>query len=226
MKILKAKISEVFFSIQGEGIYVGYPQVFVRFWECNIKNCRFCDTRNENYREYKVEDLVKEVSGLGKKYHSISITGGEPLVEVDFLKKFLESFKDEQKIYLETNGTLPEALEKVINYVDIIAMDIKLPSSTGLKSFWDEHRKFLLIGWERQIFVKIVVTKQSTLKDFQRALELILSVDPMIPLVIQPATGEMDKGLIDKVLSFQDEAFKSLLHVRVIPQLHSCMQIK
>ena len=223
---MKAKISEIFYSLQGEGIYVGYPQVFVRFWECNIKNCRFCDTRGESYREYTVEDLVKEVSGLGKKCHSIAITGGEPLVEADFLKKFLESFNGSHKIYLESNGTLPEALEKVINYVDIIAMDIKLPSSTGVKSFWEEHRKFLLIGWEKQIFVKIVITKQSTLKDFQKALELILSVDPMMPLVIQPASGEIDEKLMSKVLSFQEEAFKSLLHVRVIPQLHNCMQVK
>ncbi|MDP8234196.1 MAG: 7-carboxy-7-deazaguanine synthase QueE [Candidatus Saelkia tenebricola] len=226
MENLKAKISEVFFSIQGEGVYIGYPQLFIRFWDCNLKTCSFCDTKKQDYLEYSAEDLAHKISDLGKRYHSISLTGGEPLMEVDFLEKFLMNFKDGKKVYLETNGTLPKALEKIINYVDIVAMDIKLPSSTGLGSFWEEHRKFLLIGWEKQVFVKIVITKQSELKDFQKALEIILSIDPMIPLIIQPDSRNMDKELIDKVLSFQEEAFQSLMYVRVIPQIHKYMGVR
>ncbi len=226
MKDSKAKISEIFYSIQGEGIYLGYPQIFIRFWGCNLDNCQYCDTKFDKFKEYTLEGLKKEIKGLNKGCHSISITGGEPLLQVDFIKKFLSSLGKSEKIYLETNGVLSNQLEKVIEDVDIIAMDIKLPSSTGLKPFWDEHRKFLLVAWDKQVFVKVVITGKTTMKDFRRALEVILSVDTSIPLVIQPHFEDKSSKLVDKLLIFQEEAFKSLMHVRVIPQVHKGMNIR
>jgi len=224
---VKAKISEIFYSIQGEGIYVGYPQVFIRFWGCNLANCRFCDTQGQEFKEYTVEELIDEMLAFDKRrFHSVSITGGEPLLQVEFLEKFLPLYKGDKRIYLETNGTLPDALERVLEYVDIIAMDIKLPSSTGLQPYWDEHRRFLLSAWDKEVFVKTVITKNTTLDDIKNAVELIISVDPTIPLVLQPATEEIDTELVEKIFSFQEEASISLPHVRIIPQLHKYIFIK
>lgn len=227
MEKVKAKVSEIFYSIQGEGIYVGYPQVFIRFWGCNLDNCRFCDTQGQEFKEYSVEELIDELLAFDRRrFHSVSITGGEPLLQVEFLEKFLPLYKGDKRIYLETNGTLPDALKEVVEYVDIIAMDIKLPSATGLKPYWEEHRKFLLSAWDKEVFVKTVITKGTTLDDIKNAVELIISVDPTIPLVLQPATEEIDTELVEKIFSFQEEASISLPHVRIIPQLHKYILIR
>src|SRR5271167_2974789 len=110
---MNAKILEIFRSIQGEGKYVGASQVFVRFFECNM-HCVWCDTPasiGDGKREYQELDL-KQVSGqvnaLYDNAHSVSITGGEPLLQKDFLKSFCHGLHREgKKIYLDSNGTLP-----------------------------------------------------------------------------------------------------------------------
>ena len=121
--MLKAKILEVFQSIQGEGKYVGVPQVFVRFFECNM-HCVWCDTpysigdsakTTGKYKEYSLSELLAQVKSFGRDYHSVSITGGEPLLQTKFLKSFLPALrKNRLKIYLDTNGTLPRELKEVI----------------------------------------------------------------------------------------------------------------
>ena len=88
-----AKIAEIFDSIQGEGSYIGYRQLFIRFCGCNLL-CDYCDTEFKNGDLYSVETLLNEV----KKYnleaiHSVSLTGGEPLIHYEFLKEFLPELK-------------------------------------------------------------------------------------------------------------------------------------
>ena len=72
--------------------------------------------------------------------HSISLTGGEPLIWADFLKEFMPRVK--VKYYLETNATIADNLEKIIQNVDIISADIKLPSCSGILDSFERHRKF------------------------------------------------------------------------------------
>ncbi|HRS39347.1 MAG TPA: S8 family serine peptidase, partial [Bacteroidia bacterium] len=77
-------------------------------------------------------------------YHSVSLTGGEPLVQAEFLASFLPLMRqDRRKIYLETNGTLWREFSLVRDDVDIVAMDIKLPSSGGQKPCWLKVVEFL-----------------------------------------------------------------------------------
>src|SRR5262249_43555873 len=148
-----------FRSIQGEGRYAGVPQVFVRLFECNM-HCVWCDTPasiGDGKREYKnmpLKDVLAQAHRLYDGAHSVSITGGEPLLQKDFLKEFCHALRKEGKtVYLDTNGTLPEALSAIIQDIDIIAMDIKLPSSTGQKAFWKEHAAFLRIAHREEVFV-------------------------------------------------------------------------
>ena len=131
----KAEITEIFSSVQGEGIFIGARQIFVRFKKCNMA-CEFCDTPNEGaVKEYSPAALMHEIYLLDESkgpHHSVSLTGGEPLMYSEFLKSFLPILKKAGfKSYLETNGTLPNDLESVIDFIDIVAMDFKLPSSTG-----------------------------------------------------------------------------------------------
>ena len=151
--MIKGKIAEVYKSVQGEGIYLGEKQIFVRSFGCNL-NCRFCDTKLDSFREYEPQELFKEIKLHQDNHRSVSFTGGEPLLQKDFLKEILKlTQKCGLRNYLETNGTLPDELKEVIDYVDIVAMDLKLPSSTGLCGFWGEHRRFLELASRKEVFL-------------------------------------------------------------------------
>ena len=159
---MKGKIAEIFDSIQGEGIYLGEKQLFIRFFGCNL-DCKYCDTKLNFYKEYTPEELFKELKSFKDNYHSLVFTGGEPLAQKDFLKEILKLSRARgHKNYLETNGTLYSELQEVIELVDIVAMDLKLPSSTGQRQLWEEHRKFLEIAVEREVFLKSVVCFSTT----------------------------------------------------------------
>jgi len=218
-----AKITEIFSSIQGEGVYAGKKQIFVRFYGCNLTSCRFCDTQPSGYKEYTCKELLAAISGFKNEHHSISITGGEPLLQKDFLKRILLLLKKEdERIYLETNGTLLEELKEVIDFVDIIAMDFKLPSSTGLNDFWGIHKAFLEAATVKKCFVKAVVTSKTTEYDIVRMRDIIKEVNKEISLVLQPVTPIREVKAMDeaKMKMFQKICFERLKSVKIIPQLH------
>lgn len=229
---MKANILETFHSIQGEGKYAGVSQVFLRFFECNM-HCVWCDTPHSigdttrRYKEYSSEELLDETKRLWNNSHSVSVTGGEPLIQVDFLREFLPRLKDENMpVYLETNGVYPEALVQLIDDVDIIAMDIKLPSSTQCQPFWDEHQSFIEVGQAKDLFIKTVVTLDTSIKEVRRAAELTANVNASIPFYIQPNFFEMKEGVMDVCLTMQEEVQKYLKDVRVLGQTHKFMKLR
>jgi len=230
---------EIFSSIQGEGHCVGYRQVFVRLAGCNLE-CDFCDTpesrqvvascqieQSPGRRDFRetvnpisIPLLAESINALlVLPHHSVSLTGGEPLCQTNEIVMLAPLIK--APIYLETNGTLPVQLEQVLPYIDIISMDIKLPSSTG-QDVWQQHEAFLRIANQKKVFVKIVVTGQTTQSEFQQAIELVAKVNPTIPFIIQPVTPiHHCKGASpESVLAWQEQALAVLRDVRVIPQTH------
>ncbi|MBI4844923.1 MAG: 7-carboxy-7-deazaguanine synthase QueE [Candidatus Omnitrophica bacterium] len=224
----KARISEIFFSLQGEGPYVGTSHVFVRFFGCNIE-CRYCDTKLLKYREYTADALVSSVRRLAVKYRAdfISLTGGEPLLAADFIKEFLEKITlKKQKIFLETNGILSADFLKIKKHVDIVAMDIKLPSSTGIKGFWNEHEEFLNRSLGKEVFIKAVITSQTKLADVIKAAKIIDGVNRSIPLILQSDYRAVSGVFIKRIIGFQVAAKKYLSDVRIIPQMHRMLGIK
>lgn len=238
-----APLVEIFSSIQGEGPLAGYRQAFVRFHGCNL-HCAYCDTvlpmapaccRVETepgsgfFREIPNPVTFEQVEGILRSWrdgapgvhHSFSITGGEPLLFLEVLIQWLPHLRKLRPIYLETNGTLTEALAKVIDQVDYVSMDIKLPSSTGHDDLWEAHRRFLDEAAAKEVFVKVVVTPASTLLELERACRMIRSVSPFIPLVIQPVTRDGVSAVpIRTLLELQAKAVTILSDVRVIPQTH------
>jgi len=252
MSTNQAQLCEVFNSIQGEGLYVGERQTFVRFAGCNL-SCQYCDSPQALTipKEFKVElvpgkksfqpyanpvsvsqliEIIKSLDKLKGMTHSLSLTGGEPLLQIDFLKEFLPEFKKELKlpIYLETNGVLPDHLSEVVENIDIVAFDLKLPSATGLSPYWKEHQKALEIATLVEVFVKIVFNKDSKPKELDDAVNLIAGIDEKIPLVLQPVTpfGPIKhRPNAEQILAFQAIAKRKLKNVRVIPQTHKIMGI-
>lgn len=255
MSSTEAQICEIFSSIQGEGLYVGERQVFIRFAGCNL-NCQYCDTPQALVipKDYKIEitpgkhdfkninnpvtipQLLEHVRSYLKPkglHHSLCLTGGEPLLQVDFLKNFLPQIKDELPVYLETNGVLPKHLEEIIDYVDFVSFDIKLASSTGLSSYMKEHRQALEIAYRacrqagtKKVFVKIVFLRETRVKELDDAVKMMAEIDPEIPLVLQPVTPThtiKHRPNPDQILAFQAVAKRKLKDVRVIPQVHKIL---
>ena len=226
-KIMKGKIAEIFESLQGEGLYLGERQIFVRLFGCNLE-CGYCDTQLDCFMDYDPKELIEEIKLYPGHFHSISFTGGEPLAQPEFLREISILTKNAGFTnYLESNGTIPQALEQVIDYMHIIAMDIKLPSSTGLKAFWDEHRIFLKIASQKEVFIKTVICQDTTEEDIKQTAKLIKDVNISTILVLQPNSFEDRSGaLSEKLEHFKDICNKELVTVCVIPQMHKIIGIK
>ncbi len=240
--MINLPITEIFSSIQGEGPYVGVRQLFLRLPKCNLK-CPYCDTETKIPEQFRVEKVpgtqvfsmmenpipLDQLLDLLQTYdlsihHSLSITGGEPLLWADELAVLLPFLKAKGlTIYLETNGTLPDQLLQILPLVDIISMDIKLPFS-GI-NFWNLHESFLRYSIQKEVFVKIVVDQETTLEDLQHACDLIVRVDPSILTILQPVTPS--QGILTpkpkQLIEWQSLLLEKLINVRVIPQTHVSM---
>jgi len=230
----KAGITEIFSSIQGEGVFLGVKQIFVRFKKCNLR-CAYCDVpRDLPEKRYSARSLLAKIEALEKDkgpHHSVSFTGGEPLLYADFLARVLPELKKRHfKVYLETNGTLTEELKKLVDYADVIAMDIKLPSSAGERPFWKEHAEFLRIASAKNVFVKAVITPRTKKEDISKAAALVKDVDDRIPLIIQPVSPASGAGKIvpeNRLFSFLKLASAGgIKNTRIVPQAHKILGVK
>jgi len=223
---IKGKIAEIFRSVQGEGLYFGEEQIFVRFFGCNLK-CKFCDTRLDRFTEYEPEELLEELKLYQNNHGTVSFTGGEPLLQKNFLKEILKlTCREGYRNYLETNGTLHNELEEVIDYVDIVAMDLKLPSSTGLSDFWHQHRRALKAASKKETFLKMVVCNSTKEEDVIEGLRLIKEINPFLILVLQPNSYEDYGQIKNKLERFKDISRDNNIIACIIPQLHRKIGIK
>ena len=227
-----AQISEIFKSIQGEGKFVGVQQIFIRFFGCNM-HCVWCDTpqsigdTTQEFKTYSINTLLKEVTAWQEEVQSISLTGGEPLMQVSFIQDLLPQLKKIKKdIHLETNGIYYEELKEIINDVDVVAIDLKLPSSTQEKSFWIEHEKFLQEAVKKEVFIKAVISNKTEENDVVKARDLIASINPNILFILQPNSLEIRQGVIEKCIKFQSIGLQKLQDVRVMLQMHKFMKIR
>lgn len=241
-----APVREIFCSVQGEGPYVGIRQAFVRFSGCNL-NCNYCDTDFANpgtcdYEQVEgsgyFEKIKNPVSVTQletmlqpfKKLHSVSLTGGEPLLYADFIERLNIS----SPLYLESNMTLPDQARKLTEKVAYVSGDFKLPES--LRGIGPEAReahmentvecfRLLRKNHSRDCFCKIVVDNSTEPETISQAVEAIA---PYVSCVIlQPETpigrDLMNPGSIQASVQGIMELQKSLLEIvdtRVIPQTH------
>ena len=222
---MKARINEIFSSIQGEGPVVGYKQLFIRFCGCNL-NCEYCDTEFEQGVDYTPQELFEKINSEYdlKTFHSISLTGGEPLLSADFLVEFLHKINRITKIYLETNGTLSDELIKVNPYIDIISADIKLKSSTGLDTM-KLHEKFFENCKGVETFAKIVFDENITESEIEKCCQIAQKY--YLSLVLQPMmNGDKMSVTSDFCEKILDKFLEKYHDVRLIPQVHKFLNVR
>ena len=247
VKTATAHLVEVFSAIQGEGLNVGTRQIFIRFGGCDLR-CQFCDSahtwdieaqcrieKTPGQRDFEVYQNPVEAEQLLSWIHqqeqahlhdSISLTGGEPLLHAKFLQQFLPKLKSliPLPIYLETGGHRPQQLSLILDDLDCIGMDMKLPSVSGEKR-WDAHREFLRRCFpEKEIFIKLIVSDQTRWEDLDQARTIITEISPQIPVILQPVTPIAGEAILpatpEQVLAWQGFLKEALSMVRVIPQTH------
>lgn len=202
-------VSEIFYSIQGEGTRTGFPCVFVRFQGCELR-CTWCDTpyaldikQKENIMS--TDDIFTAIEKYNCKY--ITLTGGEPLIQKN-IHSLIDSFIDNNYlIAIETNGHQDI---KNINNKAIIMLDLKAPSS-GMSKFNNlDNLNFLKPIDE----IKCVVSNRD---DYDWLKDIILErnlLNEILALNISPAFGEMEiKELAEWILNDN-------LKVRIQLQLH------
>lgn len=224
----RAKIAEIFDSIQGEGPYIGYRQLFIRFCGCNLL-CDYCDTEFDKGEQYSPLELLEKVKTFDlKHFHSISLTGGEPLLQYEFLKEFLPLLKEtETKIYLETNGTLPNPLKHIIDYTDIISMDFKLNSSGKIGDMYAKHNEFLEISKnsQKEVFAKMVFDE--TIQDFEINESVKLAQKYDIELILQPKmNGNKISISHDKIVEVFNKFTDKYPKTRLIGQVHKFWDVR
>ncbi|MBI5864344.1 MAG: radical SAM protein [Planctomycetes bacterium] len=121
----RLKVTEIFHSIQGEGVRAGVRCAFVRLTGCPLR-CTYCDTEYafEGGRWMTQDEIVAQVEGFGCP--TVEITGGEPLSQPDVLPLMTRLADLGKLVLLETSGALP--IDRVDPRV-VRIVDFKTPSS-------------------------------------------------------------------------------------------------
>ena len=239
-------VTEVFSAIQGEGALVGRRQVFLRLAGCNIR-CVYCDQpealekrpgpcrleRTPGRRDWEhatsplpAADVVEAVDRLWRAlpHHSVSVTGGEPLLQAGRLVELLPAMKAlGHRIYLETNGMLVGGLQRVLDWVDDIGMDVKLDSVDGQGVDLDTHGRFLELARQHNVSVKIVIGPDTDPAELDTAVTMVAGVAPAAAVYLQPVTpfaAVRRPPSPEQILELHDRALRLHADVRVVPQTH------
>ena len=199
------KVVEIFKSIDGEGIRVGYPVTFIRLAGCNLR-CNYCDTKysyeDEKFIEMTPQEIYKQVYKLGGK--RITLTGGEPLIHKDVKVLVDLLIQKGYEVNIETNGSVDITL--FLDKHTIITMDYKCASS-------DMEDKMLLDNiskLRKQDVLKFVISDDNDLDTVQRIYQ-----NTKATVYISPVFGRIEpKQIVEYMLEHNME------NCRVQVQLH------
>ncbi len=250
--------TEVFSAIQGEAALVGERQVFVRLTGCNIR-CAYCDQpealerrpgscrveRRAGRRDWRtaesplgIDELTDMVAALWQQvpHHSISLTGGEPLLQSLRVGRLLERMAEQGwPVMLETNGMLVPALRRVLAHLAYVSMDVKLQSVDGQGVRPEVQAEFLRESLAAGIatWAKIVVGPATDVGELEQAVTMVADVSSAtgvagrgVEVFLQPLTpfGAATRAPTpDQVLDLQARALRIHPRVRVVPQTHKAI---
>ena len=197
-QVIKIKVSEIFTSFQGEGPYVGTPSTFLRLYGCNL-DCEWCDTDISTYEMLSIDD-VAEILLTQMEFNNIKtliITGGEPTLQMEEIKRLIKELPDDIRIQMETNGSIFEYIPE-IEYV--------------ISPKEDKEKVFKNYYAYENTFFKFVITSQD---DLDEVIALKEKYDYDKPIWLQ---GEFSKDA--EMADLIRENFPRLENVKLSVQTH------
>lgn len=252
----RAPILEVFASFQGEGRFVGEPQVFVRLYGCPLR-CRWCDTPGswrlpaEPRARVARPDAARREDGWATPFQvatwvaavepgaprTVSVTGGEPLLWPGFVRE-LGTYLGPRRVHLETAGAHPAALAEVLDSVDHVSLDLKLPEDmdapeplaagatepvpTSAAEWAAARARVLALVRGRDACGKLILAGGREPAAFAPLLDDVAELAPELPLVVQPVTpmNGVPAPAPAEIAALVELALERQLTVRVVPQIH------
>lgn len=230
----KGQINEVFHSVQGEGLYAGARQLFVRLAGCSV-GCEYCDTEFSAPESFDVygkivsnpvtpeEFFVSVCAGADLSlFHSVSFTGGEPTEQLKFLKETAILFKQAGcMLFLETSGYRHSELKELKTVFDIFSVDIKL-----CRADWRENIAKLLpvlkfLG-KNKYYLKAVFDDTNTEEELAEAASVLYKTG-VTEVFAQSVDNKADFNRIDTVqVIFSKEGVEMFYR----PQIHRFLGIR
>ena len=236
----EVRLSEIFTSVEGEGILFGTKTLFVRLAGCPLK-CHWCDTpyalpmeSGDLVSTQRAKQLISE--HLQKNTYKVNFTGGEPLAQheaVIELASFVRGLGI--KTYLESACYDSARFAKVLPEIDICKIEFKLKDagavdeknySTLLKNELECLR--LAVDGGKVTYIKVVVTNSSNLKEFHELVVKIfgmIEADDIAGFIIQPS-HKIDEPTLEKLFGFYDSIYPFYSDVRIVPQLHKAIGVR
>ncbi len=242
--------AEIFSSLQGEGLLAGRRQIFIRLSGCPLR-CIYCDTSqlwkpsefcrvetspgSGKFQRVKNPMPVRRILSYVRSLrtpdlHSVSVTGGEPLTS-PLLPEILVSLKSNGfRTYLETAGVSVVKLREVVDKLDYVSIDVKLPDHRAVpRSEWRDlflrEVDCIRVAMESGVdtFAKIVLLDSTEEKSLREIFSLLARTG--VRIVLQPVTPirGIKPPSPQKLLWWSQLAASSGLDVRVLPQLHKFM---
>jgi len=175
--------------------------------------------------------IVNEICRLDPAIRMVAITGGEPMLQHNFLVEWLERKSPPVGCLLETNAMLCENLDRVLARIAVVSADIKLPSNSGERPCWVSHKSFFqhCSRSGRDTYVKMPVDTSTELAEVRRGARLVSRWLPQATLFLQPIDrpGKPVSSVDDPVfLALACEASAELADVRITPQLHKLFGVR
>ena len=231
----RARVSEIFTSIEGEGIFVGKKTMFIRLSGCHLK-CRWCDTKyalpldsGTDYQIDEIKDVI--IKELRPFTYKVNFTGGEPLLQTEAVIELADFIRKQTnlKTYMESSCFDSELFSKVLPYIDICKIEFKTDDSNVVED--EEYDNLLLneirclelaVESNKATYIKIVVTNSTNLESFKNLVYNIsekIKPSDILGFIIQPSFG-IDQPTVNKLLDTYDIVEPMFPEVRIIPQLH------
>jgi len=209
-------VNEIFASLEGEGVFIGTPQIYIRLQGCNVR-CKSCDTKDSwDMSEgwfVPVSQIIDDIAAYNLKV--VSLTGGNPLNQGDELLDLIKKLKS-RDYFINIEVTGQDFNKDVFDLVDYISCDIKTPS-TGVTANLNIV-KDIIQGYSEKMQIKCVVADKI---DFDFVVDCYKELNQ--PLVITPCweqEGRLNKDLIEYV---KDEIIEHNYNFRVIIQQHKVL---
>lgn len=200
------RITEIFFSLQGESKFVGYPTVFVRLTGCPLR-CTYCDSEYAFFggEQYSLSSITSKVNAYKAKY--VCVTGGEPLAQPNCIPLLESLCNNGQIVSLETSGAMD--ISSVDSRVSVV-LDLKTPGSGEMSKNLYSNIELL----KNKDQVKFVICDKSDYEWAKLTVDRYSLLEKSGEVLFSPSFEQLDpKELADWML--QDS-----LQVRFQTQLH------